>query len=65
MNTITATIDALRQAREEQILQLLKEGTTYQRCAEITGVSVTTVVTVARKNGIRRKEQEQTEPINQ
>lgn len=61
MRTITSKIDALRQEREDAILKLLGEGITYQRCAEAVGVSITTVVTVARKHGIRRKEQEPTE----
>lgn len=63
MRTITSKIDALRQQREDAILKLLDEGITYQRCAEAVGVSITTVVTVARKHGIRRKEQEPTEPL--
>jgi len=58
MRTITSKIDALRQQREDAILKLLDEGITYQRCAEAVGVSITTVVTVAHKHGIRRKEQE-------
>ena len=64
MRTITSKIDALRQEREDAILKLLDEGITYQRCAEAVGVSITTVVTVARKHGIRRKEQEPTETLN-
>jgi uncharacterized protein YerC len=64
MRTITNKIDSLRQQREVAILKLLHEGTTYQRCAETVGVSITTVVTVARKHGIRRKEQKPTTTIN-
>jgi uncharacterized protein YerC len=64
MRTITNRIDSLRQQREGDILKLLQEGVTYQRCAEAVGVSITTVVTVARKHGIRRKEQEPTATIN-
>jgi uncharacterized protein YerC len=63
MRTITNKIDTLRQQREDSILKLLHEGITYQRCAEAVGVSITTVVTVAHKHGIRRKRQEPTEPL--
>jgi len=63
MRTITNKIDALRQQREGAILKLLHEGITYQRCAEAVGVSITTVLTIARKHGIRRKEQEPTKTL--
>ena len=64
MRTITKKIDSLRQQREDDILDLLQEGITYQRCAEAVGVSITTVVTIAHKNGIRRKEQKPTTTLN-
>jgi uncharacterized protein YerC len=64
MKTITSKIDALREQRKNAILKLLHEGITYQSCAEQAGVSITTVLTIARKHGIRRKQQKSTTNVN-
>lgn len=57
MNKLTEKINALRQERNKMILVWLLEGKTYQRTAELAGVAISTVCTIAAKNGIRRSEQ--------
>ena len=51
---IQQKIKTLRAEYEAAILDLLSEGLTYQRAAEQSGCSITTVVSIAKRNGIKR-----------
>jgi len=54
MKTITDKIDDLMEARVAATIDLLKLGSTYQRIGELTGLSITSIMAIAHKNGIRR-----------
>jgi hypothetical protein len=54
MKTETEQINELRSKREANIVELLHKGFTYQKTAEIVGVAISTVFSIAAKHGMKR-----------
>jgi uncharacterized protein YerC len=54
MKTVRDEIEALVKEREQAVIRLLQSGSTYQRIGELTGLSITTVMQMAHRNGMRR-----------
>jgi hypothetical protein len=51
-------IKELNEQRDVKIAELLRDGETYQRIAEVVGCSIGQVQCVAKKNGLLRRSQQ-------